>query len=44
MGGERQQPEPLALSQSKFEYLANFELLAGRNVNQVYLEMEKDAF
>lgn len=31
-------------NQSKFKYLANFELLAGRNVNQVYLEMEKDSF
>ena len=31
-------------NQSKFKYLANFDLLAGRNVNQTYLEMEKDAF
>lgn len=31
-------------NQSKFKHLANFDLLAGRNVNQVYLEMEKDAF
>ncbi|MEK7697319.1 MAG: MBL fold metallo-hydrolase, partial [Pseudomonadota bacterium] len=31
-------------NQSKFKYLENFELLAGRNVNQTYLEMEKDAF
>ncbi len=31
-------------NQSRFKYLANFELLAGRNVNQVYLEMEKDSF
>ncbi len=30
--------------QSKFKYLANFDLLAGRNANQVYLEMEKEAF
>lgn len=30
--------------QLKFNYLTNFNLLAGRNVNQVYLEMEKEAF
>lgn len=30
--------------QSRFKYLANFDLLARRNVNQVYLEMEQESF
>ena len=32
------------IDQSRFKYLANFDLLAKRNVNQVYLEMEKEGF
>ena len=30
--------------QSPFKYLANFDLLAKRNLNQIYLEMEKESF
>lgn len=30
--------------QSKFRYLANHDLLSRRNANQVYLELEKEAF
>ena len=30
--------------QSKFKYLLNFDLLAKRNMNQVYTEMEREAF
>src|SRR3989344_5791020 len=43
-GGGSLQDAVEKTNQSKFKYLENFELLAGRNVNQVYLEMEKDAF
>jgi len=32
------------VDQSKYKYLANFDLLARRNVNQIYLEMEREAF
>ena len=32
------------IDQSKFKYLLNFDLLAKRNVNQVYTEMEQEAF
>src|SRR3989304_4079426 len=32
------------IDQSGFKHLANFDQLARRNVNQVYLEMEKEAF
>ena len=32
------------IDQSKFKYLLNFDLLAKRNVNQVYTEMELEAF
>ena len=32
------------IDQSRFKYLANFDQLASRNANQVYLEMEKEAF
>lgn len=43
-GGGSLQDAVEKTNQSKFKYLANFDLLAGRNVNQTYLEMEKDAF
>ena len=32
------------VDQSQFKYLANFDLLARRNLNQVYLEIEKENF
>ncbi|MBI3545428.1 MAG: MBL fold metallo-hydrolase [Gammaproteobacteria bacterium] len=32
------------LDQSQFKYLANFDLLAKRNLNRVYLEIEKESF
>jgi len=32
------------VDQSKYQYLLNFDLLARRNVNQIYLEMEREAF
>ena len=32
------------IDQSRFKYLANYELLARRNAGQIYLEMEKEAF
>ena len=32
------------IDQSRFKHLANFDQLARRNANQVYLEMEKEAF
>ena len=32
------------IDQSKFKYLLNFDLLAKRNVNQIYTEMELEAF
>lgn len=32
------------IDQSGFRYLVNFDQLAKRNVNQIYLEMEKEAF
>lgn len=43
-GGGSLQDAVEKTNQSKFKYLVNFDLLAGRNVNQTYLEMEKDAF
>ena len=43
-GGGSLQDAVEKTNQSNFKYLANFDLLAGRNVNQTYLEMEKDAF
>ena len=42
--GEMQQDAEDKIDQSRFQYLANFELLARRNVSQVYLEMEKESF
>jgi hypothetical protein len=32
------------IDQSRFKHLANFDQLARRNANQVFLEMEKEAF
>lgn len=32
------------IDQSKFKYLVNFELLAKRNMNQVFTEMEQESF
>ena len=32
------------VDQSTYKYLANFDLLARRNVNQIYLELEREAF
>ncbi len=32
------------IDQSKFKYLANFDLLAKRNMNQVFTEMEQESF
>lgn len=32
------------IDQSRFAYLANFEQLAKRNVNRIYIEMEQEAF
>ena len=42
--GEMQQDAEDKIDQSRFQYLANFELLARRNVSQIYLEMEKETF
>ncbi len=32
------------IDESRFNYLASYELLARRNAGQIYLEMEKEAF
>ncbi|MEK7223980.1 MAG: MBL fold metallo-hydrolase [Pseudomonadota bacterium] len=42
--GEMQHDAENKIDQSRFKYLANYELLARRNAGQVYLEMEKEAF
>ena len=42
--GEMQHDAEDRIDQSRFRYLANFELLARRNAGQIYLEMEKEAF
>jgi len=42
--GDTLQDAVETIDQSGFKHLANFDQLAGRNANQVYLEMEKDAF
>jgi glyoxylase-like metal-dependent hydrolase (beta-lactamase superfamily II) len=42
--GEMQHDAENKIDQSRFKYLANFELLARRNAGQIYLEMEKEAF
>jgi glyoxylase-like metal-dependent hydrolase (beta-lactamase superfamily II) len=41
--GEMQRNAEDWIDQSRFRYLANFELLARRNAGQIYLEMEKEA-
>lgn len=42
--GEMMQDTVDNVDQSQFKYLVNFDLLAKRNLNQVYLEMEKESF
>ncbi len=42
--GESLQDTVDSVDQSQFKYLVNFDLLAKRNLNQVYLEMEKENF
>lgn len=42
--GEMQQDAEDKIDQSRFRHLANFELLARRNMSQIYLEMEKETF
>lgn len=42
--GEMQHDAENKIDQSRFKYLANYELLARRNAGQIYLEMEKEAF
>lgn len=42
--GEMLQDAVDNLDQAPFKYLANFDLLAKRNLNRVYLEIEKESF
>ena len=42
--GDTLQDAVETIDQSGFKHLANFDQLARRNANQVYLEMEKEAF
>jgi len=42
--GETLQDTVDRVDQSRFRHLANFDLLARRNINQIYLELEREAF